>query len=156
MALPESIRTFLTKASIPYAHLEHDEVYTCIEEARAIGVHADEVGKNLAIKDKESIFLLLLPGNHRIDMRKLRRELSSHARLLTEDEIAQRFPDFAVGAIPPFKGLIDATVLADRSLLAHAELVFLGGTHRDSVRVRVADLLNVNEARIVDVIEATE
>ena len=73
-------------------------------------------------------------------------------RLATEDELASDYPEFELGAVPPVGGKPDA-VLVDRRVAGRETVVLEAGVHDQSIRIEVADLVRVTDARVVDVVE---
>jgi Ala-tRNA(Pro) deacylase len=73
----------------------------------------------------------------------------SHARLATEKELGQLFPDCDLGAMPPFGNLYNMPVYLDSSLLADEKIAFNAGTHRDVVHVRLEDYRQIVNPEVV-------
>jgi prolyl-tRNA editing enzyme YbaK/EbsC (Cys-tRNA(Pro) deacylase) len=75
--------------------LVHRQAYTSIEEARVLGVDADEVLKTLAVRNGPGHVLVVIPAVRRLDLRLVREALGdNHARLASEDELGHDFPDY--------------------------------------------------------------
>lgn len=65
--------------------LPHRQAYTSIDEARALGVDADEVLKTLAVRTGPGYVLVVIPAARRLDLQLVREALDdNHARLATE------------------------------------------------------------------------
>lgn len=156
MAIHPKVRAYLDERGVEYEVTAHERAYSTIEEARVLGVDADEVVKNLVVRAGSDRYFVLLPGAHRLDMKRLREMLGKHARLETEEEMAADFAEFDVGAVPPFGQLFGCRVVVDRGLLAHDTVVFLAGTHTDSVRMRTADFVNLLNADFADLASQAE
>ncbi len=73
----------------------------------------------------------------------------SHARLATEKELADLFPDCALGAMPPFGNLYGMPVYLDSSLLAGRHIAFNAGAHRDVVHMRLDDFRRLVNPEVV-------
>lgn len=64
--------------------LPHRQAYTSIDEARALGVDADEVLKTLAVRTGPGYVLVVIPDARRLDLQPVREALDdNHARLAT-------------------------------------------------------------------------
>jgi len=95
----------------------------------------------------------VLPASERIDLRKVRELLEGgkSIHLASEDELARDYPDFELGAVPPFGGARRDRVLVDVRLTEQHSLVLEAGSHDRSVRLETADLLKLTEAEVVDI-----
>jgi prolyl-tRNA editing enzyme YbaK/EbsC (Cys-tRNA(Pro) deacylase) len=69
-----------------------------------------------------------------------------HARLATEEELAQDFPDFE---LPPLGSLLGMPAYADPEVMAHDTVVFAAGTQTESVRMRTEDLFRDEAVSVV-------
>jgi prolyl-tRNA editing enzyme YbaK/EbsC (Cys-tRNA(Pro) deacylase) len=61
------------------------------------------------------------------------------------------YPQFELGAVPPFGGPGGDRVVVDRTLLEEARVVFGAGVHDVALRMRTDDLITVAEAEIADI-----
>ncbi len=153
MAICPDVKSYLDKKKIPYETVSHPQVFSCIEEAKALGIDAGDIVKNLVIKIKDKHVFVLLPGSLRLDVHKLREIFGKRARLELEEEMPQDFPKYEVGAVPPFGELFGFPVYADKRLLAHETIIFTGGTHTDSIKMQLQDFINLVKPEIVDLAE---
>jgi Ala-tRNA(Pro) deacylase len=71
--------------------------------------------------------------------------------LASEDELARDYPDFELGAVPPFGGATRDRVLIDVRVTEQHAVVLEAGSHDQSVRLETADLLKLTEAEVVDI-----
>lgn len=153
MAVHPNIIAYLDKHGVKYEALNHPQVFSSVEEAKALGIEADEIAKTLAISIKDKHALAVLPGAHKLDTKKLRQAMnSSHARLMTEEEMAKDFSEYDVGALPPLGELFDIPVYVDKSLFDHETIIFAGGTHTDSIKIKTKDLIDLLKPHTVDLI----
>jgi len=151
MAIHERVKEYLDRSGVSYEPFSHPKVFSCIEEAQALGIDAGEIAKTLVVKIKDKRALVVLPGSLRLDIRKLKDITESgQVRLLTEDEMGTEFPEFEIGAIPPLGELFGLLVYLDRRLLDHETIIFTGGTHTDSIKMKCVDLVNLVNPDIVD------
>lgn len=143
----------LEDAGADYQLLHHGHTERAVEEAEALGLTAAEVAKTLIARTPDGRLRVLVPASERIDMRKLREAVGGSKddiQLATEAEMAQAYPEFALGAVPPLGGTRSDPVIVDRRLAEHEWLVFEAGTHDDSLRMRTEDLLRIAEAQTAD------
>lgn len=93
----------------------------------------------------------VLPASERIDLHKVREHVEGGKRihLASEEDLRRDYPDFELGAVPPFGGSGDR-VLLDSRLGKRETVVLEAGSHEQSVRLRTADLLEITSADVVD------
>lgn len=150
-----AVTAFLERQGVPYEVVEHERTQTAAAEARAAGVPAADVAKTVVLRDDEGLRLAVIPASERLDMRKLKQELASKGlRLVTEQEMADEFDEFEVGAVPPFGSMFDALELVDERLLEHDRILCSGGDHEHAVLVDPRDVVRAGQARVADICEA--
>jgi Ala-tRNA(Pro) deacylase len=137
--------------------IPHQQAYTSVDEARALGVDADEVLKTLAVRTGPGYALMVIPASRRLDLRLAREALGdSHARLATEDELDRDFADYQLGALPPLGGLVGGRVYVDPEVLRHETVAFAAGTQTESVKMRAEELFGGEEATTVPLVKQPE
>ncbi|MBI5026191.1 MAG: YbaK/EbsC family protein [Nitrospirae bacterium] len=103
-------------------------------------VPGKEMAKVVIIKGDERYAMGVLPASYRVDMDMLKKVLNAKKiRLATEEEFGNLFPDCEVGAMPPFGNLYDIDVYIDKTLSEDEEIVFLGGDHIESIKMKYKD-----------------
>ena len=109
-----AVTEFLEREGVPYEVVEHEPTQTAAAEARAAGMPPAHVAKTVVLRDQEGLRLAVIPASERLDMRKVKDALGSRGlRLVTEQEMAEEFDEFEVGAVPPFGSMFDALELVD-------------------------------------------
>jgi prolyl-tRNA editing enzyme YbaK/EbsC (Cys-tRNA(Pro) deacylase) len=127
---------------VPFEPIAHQQAYTSIAEARALGIDASEVLKTVAMRVAGGYALMAVPAACRLDMHLAQAAVGDrHARLATEEELLRDFPGIELGALPPLGSLLGAPLYLDRELLQHQTVVFAAGSQTESVQIRTADLL---------------
>lgn len=153
MGIVPMVKEYLDRKGVSYEEVSHPQVFSSIEEANTLGINADEIAKNLIIKIKEKHAFVVLPGGHKVDMKKVRGILGKHARLEMEEEMEKDFPGYELGAVPPLGEVFGFSVYVDRRLLDHETIIFVGGTHTDSIKMKTPDFINMLNPEIVDVVQ---
>lgn len=160
MMLNPQIRDFLDSSDVKYQIVEHPQVFSTIEEARALGIEADEIAKTLVMQvthEPGDLALAVIPGSRKISNKKIREVFGTkHAHLATEDEMGREFPQYEIGTVPPLGELLDLPVYVDERLIAHDSILFSGGTHTDSLKMQIEDFLNLTDTILVDLVEEAE
>jgi Ala-tRNA(Pro) deacylase len=144
----------LDRAAIEFEPISHPRTERAVDEAVSLGVPAEDVAKTVVLRIGEGFLRAVVPASERLDLHKIREQVPAdgHARLATEPELEAAYPEFEVGAVPPFGGRSDSVVVDPR--VAERESVVLeAGSHDRSLRMRTEDLLRLTAAHVVDVCE---
>ena len=142
----------LDAAGVSYEIVEHQPAFTAADEADAAGRAPRETAKTLVLLDHDSVRLAVIPASRRLDVDRVRGALGAgrHLRLATEEEAAERFPQFEVGAVPLFAAEA-VTEVIDTRLLYHDTVLCPAGDHRHSVLLDPRDLFRLAEPRVADI-----
>lgn len=148
----QAVTEALEGGGVDYRVHEHPPADTAMAEAAAERVPPQRVAKTVVLRAGEGWALAVIPASHRLDLHKLRELLGTtgELRLATEDEMAEHFTRFEVGAVPPVGALVAAEVV-DARLLDQERVLFAAGDHRHSVDVGVRDLVEVTNSRVADI-----
>src|SRR6266545_618589 len=147
------VTTVLDDAGVEYELLSHAHTERAADEARALGVPPRAVAKTLVLTAPEGHVRVVLLASERIDLRKARDYVkgAKGIHLATEEELARDYPEFELGAVPPFGGTRRDRVLVDSHVAEQPSVVLEAGSHERSVRLQTAGLLELTEAEIVDI-----
>jgi prolyl-tRNA editing enzyme YbaK/EbsC (Cys-tRNA(Pro) deacylase) len=136
-----SVREYLKAKGVPFEVIPHEQAFTSIDEARALGISADEVVKTIVLDTASGHALAVLPGSRRLYMRLVRKAVGdSHAKFADEEELHRDFPGVELGGFPPLGSLVGAPTFVDPEVFSHETVVFAAGTQNESVKVRTEDL----------------
>ncbi|MGH3223134.1 MAG: aminoacyl-tRNA deacylase [Streptosporangiaceae bacterium] len=87
---------------VPFEPVAHQQAYTSIAEARALGIDASEVIKTVAMRVADGYALMAVPATCRLDMHLVQAAVGDrHVRLAAEEELLGDFPGIELGALPP-------------------------------------------------------
>ena len=144
----------LETRGVPFEPIAHQQAYTSIAEARALGIDASEVLKTVAMRVAVGYALMAIPATCRLDMHLVQAAVGGrHVRLATEEELLRDFPDFELGALPPLGSLLGAPLYVDQEVLQHETVVFAAGSQTESVQLRTADLLQHEQVTTLPLIK---
>jgi Ala-tRNA(Pro) deacylase len=150
-APPTTLIDQLEQAGIEYELIPHRRSETAAAEAEALGLGAQEVAKTLVLVTPAGLALAVIPASERLDLHKVRALLDSKkVELATEAVLAGAYPEFELGAVPA-TGAHRERVLVDRRVCQNDHVVLEAGTHEQSLRIKTADLLVLNHARVADI-----
>lgn len=136
MALAEQlpVEAFLKERHVRFELAPHAGVFTARSEARALGLPAHCVLKVVVLRTDEDFVIAVVPASRKIDMNLLSYAVADpHVRLATEDEIAVRFPDYELGAIPPVPDLLGVRAYVDERVFDPSEVAFADGRQTESM-----------------------
>jgi Ala-tRNA(Pro) deacylase len=134
------IRDFLQARSVRFEVLLHAPSHSATHLAGSVHVPGRSVAKAVLVKAGEAYALAVLPATHRIDTDRLAEVLCVDSlRIATEAEVEAVFADCEPGALPPFGRLYGLSTIVDASLSAGAEIVFVGNTRHEGVKMRFKD-----------------
>lgn len=151
------VREHLETHGVPFEPIAHQQAYTSIAEARALGIDASEVLKTVAVRVGGGYALMAVPATCRLDLHRVQAAVGDRGvRLATEEELLRDFPDIELGALPPLGSLLGAPVYVDQEVLEHETVVFAAGSQTESVQIRTADLLQHEQVTTVPLIKHAE
>lgn len=143
----------LDAAGIRYELLDHPRTMSALEEASTLGIRPQEVAKTLVLATPDGYVRAVIPASERLSLRKVKDALKAQdAHLISEPELTGAYPQFELGAVPPFGGP-DDLVLIDPRLCGCETVVLEAGTHERSLRVRCDDLIRLANGRIEEICE---
>jgi Ala-tRNA(Pro) deacylase len=135
------VTDYLGKRGVAFEVVAHRRAFTSFQEARELGVAAEEVLKTVAVRTQGTYVLAVVPASRRLDLRLVRESLDDpDARLASEAELQADFPGYELGALPPLGSLLGVRLLVDPEVLGHETVLFAAGTETESIRVRVGEL----------------
>ncbi len=144
----------LQTRSVPFTPITHQQAYTSIDEASALGIEASEVVKTVAVRAAGGYALMAIPATGRLDMHLVQAAVGDrHARLATEAELLRDFPGFELGALPPLGSLLGAPLYVDQEVPQHETVVFAAGSQTESVQLNTADLLQHEQVTTLPLIK---
>jgi Ala-tRNA(Pro) deacylase len=144
---------FLDEAGVDFDVLEHAHTERAADEAAALGIALEEVAKTVVLVASTGNVRAVLAASERIDLHKVAAVLGvggKKVHLASEDDLAGDYPDFELGAVPPFGGREDQVVVDER-LAGRDSVVLEAGTHERSVRLKTADLVRLTRAQVADI-----
>jgi Ala-tRNA(Pro) deacylase len=152
------IRDFLLARSVRFEVLLHAPAHSAAHLAGSVHVPGRSVAKSVLVRAGEAFVLAVLPATHRIDTNRLAEVLRvRELRLATEAEVEAIFADCEPGALPPFGRDYGLSTVVDASLAGSAEVVFVGNTRHEGIRMRFKDYERIEaptKARFASPIDA--
>ena len=91
--------------------------------------------------------MIVLPADHQIDLEKVEKAIGNTVSLSQEQEFKSRFPDCAIGAMPPFGNLYNLPTHVDKHLSEQDYILFEAGTHTEAIKMDLSRLREDREAK---------
>jgi Ala-tRNA(Pro) deacylase len=136
----KQLKEFLDGAGVKYVLVTHAPAYTAQEIAASAHIPGKELAKTVMVKLDGKMAMAVLPANLVVDFAGLKATSgASEAKLASESEFRNLFPECEVGAMPPFGNLYGIPVYADSSLTRDEEIAFNAGSHKELFRMAYGD-----------------
>jgi len=149
MAIATWVREELNQRHIPFEELHHPEAYTAQQVAQYEHVSGHRVAKVVCLMADGRPIELILPASRKVNLAWVGQLLgAAEVRLATEEELRTWFADCEVGAIPALRHWRGVDVLMDGHLETGGNILILGGTHRDAIRMRFDDWFEMVQPRV--------
>lgn len=155
----QRVRAELDRYQISYQVVTHPAVYTAAEADQYVQGYQFAKTKNLFLHDKRNFFLVVLPEDQRLEMKRLRTILGCGRLSFANPEQLKTKLGVAPGAVSPFNLLDnnehDIPLIMDQAVMENDQLI---GCHpndnRQTVILPTADLLGLvkewgNQVRVV-------
>jgi Ala-tRNA(Pro) deacylase len=150
LKIPKQLIDCLKENKVDYEILHHPEAVTAQRIAQAEHVKGRRHAKIVMVKSGEQHLMTVLPADHQIDLKKLKKAVGKAVSLDSEQEFKPLFPDCAVGAMPPFGNLYGVPTFVDKSLSEEEYIVFEAGTHTDAIKLSYRDYEKIAKPRVED------
>ena len=151
MPISRRLKEYLEMTGKPYQIHSHVETFTAQGLAAVEHVPGQEVVKVVVLTGGERYFMAALPAPRKVDLVRFAVVVKvPNVRLATELEFQNLFPGCETGGMPPFGNLYGLDVFLDQALMDDAEIVFQACTHRESIRMKMADYLDLVRPKVAD------
>ena len=153
----ERVAAFLRNAGAE-ARLEEFESGTPTAEdaARAAGCTPDQIVKSLVVMCDGRPVLALLPGDRRVDTRKIAAAAGARKARLADAAEVESATGFEPGGVAPFPTPRIDQVFVDQTLLTHDQVWIGAGSPTHIAVLRPAELVRLSRARPLDAVQEPE
>ena len=144
MALLACLAEVLKRERVPYLTLRHPPAFTAPELSALAHIPGSRSAKVVICIADGHPLQAVVPAHYSVDLEALRMLVGAVSlRLAREEEIAQLYPEFEVGAMPPFGMMHGHPVFVERCFVGEPEMVFNAGTHTDSLCMHYGDFAEI-------------
>jgi|SRR5579884_15429 len=147
----EKITNFLKSHNIAYEEIEHEAVFTSEQAAKVRGMSMNQGAKSLLLRSGGEFVLAVLPGDKRLDSKKIRQILGRKELCFATPEEVEKVMGCQIGACYPFGSLLNIRTLVDNSLSKNEIISFNPGVHTKSVKIRWEDYKSLTSPELVDI-----
>jgi len=152
MTITSTVQRYLRENGVEPQTVTHPKTLSASRTAQASHISGDRVAKGVLVKDAEGYLLVVIPASHHIEMARLASLTGRDMRLADEDEVADAFPDCALGAVPPIGAPYGLETVVDDSLAGQPEAYLEGGDHATLLQVTAEEFSRLTrDARHGDV-----
>jgi Ala-tRNA(Pro) deacylase len=121
--------------------IPHPRAPTARSEAHALHVAEDLVAKTVMVVTRHGPALMVIPASRTLDMRLVAEAVADpFVRPAGEAELAERYPAYELGALPPLSMLLLAPMYVDPAIAELDEIVFAAGRQDLSIKMATRDL----------------
>ena len=149
----KKLKGFLNDQKVKYVTISHSLAYTAQEIAASAHIHGKDLAKTVIVKIDADLAMAVLPASYKLDLGRLKKNVGAKkVKLAAEKEFQDRFPECALGAMPPFGNLYDMRVYADKSLLEDEKIAFNAGSHTELIQLAYKDFERLVKPEIVTMV----
>jgi len=124
---------------------------TVEEASRALGVDKSLIVKTLIIKCSKSTLAVVIPGEKKLNINKLEKEINEEECRLAKANEVFKLTGYKVGGVPPVDLPEGIRVIVDNRVLSR-ELVYGGGGEENALlEFYPKELVNLTKALVLDV-----
>jgi len=148
MTLPAKTKQYLDKKLAKYEAISHKTVYTAYDAAQTLRRELKEIAKSLLIAADRAYIIVVVPAHMRIDLVKLKKSLKAKKVSIPNEKVMVKVFKVQPGAMTAFGGLHQVEVWVDKSLLKTKDIILSAGSFTDSVRMKVKDFIELEQAKL--------
>ncbi|MFH1610617.1 MAG: YbaK/EbsC family protein [Patescibacteria group bacterium] len=156
--LNKKLLKILEESKKDYEVVQHKIVYTAYDVAQTLHIKLNQIAKSLLVKTnkplkqgKKPYAIAIVPADKNMDLKKLAKVMTTKEVRITKVDIPKEGvmkTQFKVkpGAMSAFGSLYKTHVFVDKNLKGTA--VFSSGSFNESIKMKVADYIKLEEAKI--------
>ncbi len=143
----------LAKAKAKYKVVGHKTVFTAYDLANTLKRKLGTVAKTVLVKADKGFTLFVLPGDRRVDLKKVKKLLGAKNVGLSTERVLTTKLKVKPGSISPLllKGTEGIGVIVDQSLKGAKKILTGAGTFTDSLEMSAKELVRLAKATLADI-----
>ena len=149
----EAILKLLDTGEVVYRLIDHEPVYTSQKAEEMTGLKPSQGAKALLLSTGADFVLAVLPGDKRVDFKKIATLLGvKKVKFAGEDEV-QTVMHCGLGACYPFGSVVNVRTIVDPLLQQEEEIAFNPGVNEQSIIINGADYFEIEKPEVVSIIK---
>ena len=149
----DRVKNFIEKYKIKAEILEFKDTVESVSTAsRASGFPSSKILKTMIIIVEEKPYIVILPGDRKLDFEKLSRELNVRNIRLAKPSEVKEILKVKPGEVSPFLDeVLKYNIIIDKSVVDKGEVLVGGGSIHHLVKVHVDEIIKVLKPSIKDI-----
>ncbi|MBD3155584.1 MAG: hypothetical protein GF368_02920 [Candidatus Aenigmarchaeota archaeon] len=145
------LREYLEKKDIWYKiHKKESTVHTA-DAAAKTGIPLERITKSLVCLTDSKAIVAIIPGNERLDTKKLARVIDAKKVRICPFKKVHEFSGYDPGATPPCCYENVERVIMDKKILEFETTFGGGGTNQSLLEIKPRDIVKLNKALVEDI-----
>jgi len=145
------IASFLEKKKIPFEIVDHKEVFTAKDAAKATKSKEQEITKVLVLKVNGKKFIMaVLPGNLAAKIKRIKSAIGAKEVTLATEAEMKKATGLKPGSAPALGKLLKMKVYLDKTVEKNKNIVFPAGEYTKSIKVKLADWLKLEAPEVLE------
>lgn len=133
------IKKLLDASHCRYTVEDHEPTLRSLDAARVRGTPIEQGAKAIVLRSEGRFLMCVLPGNQKIDFKKIKMMLNTKSVSLATPEEVLKTTRCKIGSVPPFGNLFKMPMYIEKSLLRNEEISFNAGMLTRSITMRTED-----------------
>ncbi|MBI5621521.1 YbaK/EbsC family protein [Candidatus Falkowbacteria bacterium] len=152
--ISKKILNYLDQHKIKYDVLDHRTIYTAYDLANTLKADLRKIAKTLLVEADKNFYLVVLPANYRLDLKKLKTALQVKKVSIPDEKKMVKVLKVKVGGITPFGAMHRLQTVVDKSLLKTQDVIMNAGSFTQSLRLRAKDFLKLEEVKLGNFVQS--
>ncbi len=146
----KSLKKYLDDHGVWYKIHEKESTVHTADAAAKTGIPLERITKSLVCLVKDYAIVCIVPGNCRLDTKKVEKIIESKVRICPFDE-AHKYSGYDPGATPPCCYENVSKVIVDKKVLGMETTFGGGGTNKSLLEIKPEDVVRLNNALVEDI-----
>lgn len=141
---------YLKDKGVWFRILEKETTVHTADAAAKTGIPLERITKSLVFISNDIPILAIVPGNCRVDEKKLTNALKLRNVELAPFDLAKKYSGYEPGATCPVCHKIERVVV-DKRVLKHKTVFGGGGNRKRLIELKPKDIIKLNNAIVADI-----
>ena len=142
-----TLESFLALHNLAHEFVSKPHTVHTADAAAATGIPLEQITKSLAcLGDDGQAYIAIIPGTRKLNFKEVAAACGRKSVRLVPFDQAHQFTGYPPGATPPLAYATVAGVVVDQFLQQYEWLYGGGGTNERLIKLRTADVIQVNRA----------